>query len=97
MTDIENKEQLWHRRHGHLSEHNLQKLSKTNMLEHFDYDTNKRIGFFEARACELFGKLNTEFLQILSVFCSRYTVVQEKGVDYCHIKHKPEDVLVVLG
>ena len=48
VTDIENKERLWHRRYGHLGEQNLQKLSKTNMLEHFDYDTKKRIGFCEA-------------------------------------------------
>ena len=48
VTDIKNKERLWHHRYGHLGEQNLQKLSKTNMLEHFDYDTKKRISFCEA-------------------------------------------------
>ena len=47
-TDDNNKERLWHRRYGHVGEKNLQKLAKTKMVERFDYDTQKQIGFCES-------------------------------------------------
>ena len=43
-----NKERLWHRRYGHLSEHGLQKLAKKEMVDNFDYDASNKIGFCEA-------------------------------------------------
>lgn len=47
VTDIENKERLWHRRYGHLGEENLRKLAKLEMTEQFDYNEKKNIGFCE--------------------------------------------------
>ena len=43
-----NKERLWHRRYGHLSEHGLHKLAKKEMVDNFNYDTSNMIGFCEA-------------------------------------------------
>ena len=44
----DSKERLRHRRYGHVGEQNLQKLAKDEMLQQFDYDTNKRVGFCES-------------------------------------------------
>ena len=47
-TKSDNKERLWHRRYGHVGEQNLQRLAKNGMVEKFDYDSKKRIGFCES-------------------------------------------------
>ena len=47
-TNNDSKERLWHRRYGHMGEKNLQKLAKDEMLQQFDYDTNKRVSFCES-------------------------------------------------
>lgn len=41
------RENLWHRRFGHLGERNLQKLTKENLVNGFDYDVSREIGFCE--------------------------------------------------
>ena len=43
-----NKERLWHRRYGHLSEQNLQMLTRNGLVECFDYDLTNSVGFCEA-------------------------------------------------
>ena len=43
----EMKENVWHRRFGHLGVRNLQKLAKNKLVDGFDYDTSKEIGFCE--------------------------------------------------
>ena len=47
-TNDNNKERLWHRRYGHVGETNLRKLTKHKMVEKFDYDAQKQIGFCES-------------------------------------------------
>lgn len=42
-----NKEELWHRRLGHLGEKNLCKLARDKLVDGFDYDVSKRINFCE--------------------------------------------------
>ena len=41
------KEDVWHRRLGHLGEQNLQKLAKNELAVGFDYDVSKEIHFCE--------------------------------------------------
>ena len=41
------KERLWHRRYGHLGEKNLKNLASNGLVNHFDYDASKEIGFCE--------------------------------------------------
>ena len=48
MITEKNKERLWHRRYGHLSEQGLQKLAKKRLVDNFDYDAGSKIGFCEA-------------------------------------------------
>ena len=43
----EMKENVWHRRFGHLGVRNLQKLAKNKLVDGFDYDTSKEIVFCE--------------------------------------------------
>lgn len=45
-NDQFSKEDLWHRRYGHLGVENLQKLAKDNLVDGFDYYTSK-ISFCE--------------------------------------------------
>ena len=47
VVQSESKERLWHRRYGHLGEKSLQKLAKRELVEQFDYNVSKRIGFCE--------------------------------------------------
>ena len=47
-TNDNNKERLWHRRYGHVGKTNLRKLTKLKMVEKFDYDAQKQIGFCES-------------------------------------------------
>lgn len=47
VVEKENKERLWHRRYGHLGEKSLQKLAKTGLVERFDYNVKRGIGFCE--------------------------------------------------
>ena len=44
----ETKETIWHRRFGHLSAQNLQKLRRDQMVSGFDFDASKDIGFCES-------------------------------------------------
>ena len=46
-VEKESKERLWHRRYGHLGEHNLKKLAGKKLVDHFDYDGSKEIGLCE--------------------------------------------------
>ncbi len=41
------KENLWHRRFGHLGEGNLRTLAKDGLVNGFDYDVSKNIDFCE--------------------------------------------------
>ena len=43
-----NKERLWHRRFGHLSEQGMQKLARKELVNHMDYNTSREVGFCEA-------------------------------------------------
>ena len=47
LAEEGNNEKLWHRRFGHLGENNLRKLVKKNLVEQFDYNATKSIGFCE--------------------------------------------------
>ena len=42
------KEEVWHRRFGHLGVRNLQKLAKDELVSGYDYDVSKQIGFCES-------------------------------------------------
>ena len=44
---VESKEEVWHRRFGHLGVRNLQKLAKDELVSGYDYDVSKDIGFCE--------------------------------------------------
>ena len=46
----ESKEEVWHRRFGHLGVRNLQKLAKDKLVSGYDYDVSKEIGFCESCA-----------------------------------------------
>ena len=46
----ESKEQVWHRRFGHLEVRNLKKLAKDRLVDGFDYDESKEICFCESCA-----------------------------------------------
>ena len=46
-TIVESKENLWHRRFGHLGEKNLSTLKKDELVSGFDYNTAGAIGFCE--------------------------------------------------
>ena len=46
----ETREEVWHRRFGHLGARNLQKLAKDKLVDGFDYDVSKQIGFCESCA-----------------------------------------------
>ena len=45
--DSSSKEDLWHRRYGHLGVKSLQKLSRGNLVEEFDYNASNDISFCE--------------------------------------------------
>ena len=47
MTDKESKENLWHRRYGHLGEQNLQRIAREKLVKQFNYDVSNTIGFCE--------------------------------------------------
>ena len=46
----ETRGEVWHRRFGHLGARNLQKLAKDKLVDGFDYDVSKKIGFCESCA-----------------------------------------------
>ena len=41
------KEDLWHRRYGHISVKNLQKLAREHLVEEYDYSEMNEIKFCE--------------------------------------------------
>ena len=43
----ESKEEIWHRRLGHLGEKSLYKLARNKLVDGFDYDVSKKIDFCE--------------------------------------------------
>ena len=45
--DCSSKEDIWHRRYGHLGVKSLQKLARGNLIEEFDYNTSNDISFCE--------------------------------------------------
>ena len=44
---LESKESIWLCRYGHLGEQNLQKLARRILVDKFDFDSSKQIGFCE--------------------------------------------------
>ena len=44
----ETKEDIWHRRYGHLGLQNLKKLAKEELVEGFDYNISREISFCES-------------------------------------------------
>ena len=44
----DSKEDIWHKRFGHLGVGNLQRLSRENLAVGFNYDTSRQLTFFEA-------------------------------------------------
>ena len=46
-TDCLSKEDLWHRRYGHLGAKSLQQLARSNLVEEFDYNASNEISFCE--------------------------------------------------
>ncbi|RXN36740.1 Retrovirus-related Pol poly from transposon TNT 1-94 [Labeo rohita] len=46
----ETKEQIWHRRYGHLGIHNLKKLRSECLVDGFDFDVSKDIDFCDSCA-----------------------------------------------
>ena len=44
----ETREDVWHRRYGHLRTRNLQKLAKHKLVNGFDFDMTKEINFCES-------------------------------------------------
>ena len=46
----ETKEKVWHQCFGHLGVQNLQKISKNELVNGFDYDVSEGIGFCESCA-----------------------------------------------
>ena len=48
VADKSGKERLWHRRYGHLGEQNLKNLATQRMVQNFDYDPRRSIGFCES-------------------------------------------------
>lgn len=47
-TESTSKEKLWHRRYGHLGEQNLQRIAKNKLVDEFDFNVSKSIGFCES-------------------------------------------------
>ena len=41
-------EMLWHRRYGHVGEHNFKDLANGKLVEKFDYDSSRDLGFCES-------------------------------------------------
>ena len=91
MTNSDNKERLWHRRYGHLGEQNLQKLAKTEMIEKFDYNAKKRIGFCETcvggkhhrSPFEKSTRHTTELLELVhSDVCGKMGEKSQGGAEY---------------
>ena len=61
------KEEIWHRRYGHLGAQNLQKLVRENMANGLDFDVTKNLNFCEPCAdgkhhCHLFQNMLGENL-----------------------------------
>ena len=50
--ELVTKEEMWHRRLGHLGKQSLQKLAKNELLVGFNYDVSKEIHFCEPYAQE---------------------------------------------
>ena len=44
---VQCKEELWHRRYGHLGTQSLQKLARDKLVDNFDFDASKEIDFCE--------------------------------------------------
>ena len=47
-TKVEGKENLWHRRYGHLGTKGLQQLARERLVDGFNYDHQKKIDFCES-------------------------------------------------
>ena len=46
----ESKEEVWHRRYGHLGARSLQRLARDDLVDGFDYDVLQEIRFCESCA-----------------------------------------------
>ena len=90
-TAVADKEQLWHRRFGHIGEDKLKGLANKELVECFDYDSSKSIGFCE---CCIGGKQHrtpfvsssteaTELLELIhSDVCGKISEKSIGGAQY---------------
>ena len=47
VNAVQCKEELWHRRYGHLGTQSLWKLARDKLVDNFDFDVSKEIDFCE--------------------------------------------------
>ncbi|GAB1600790.1 hypothetical protein Ahia01_000357100 [Argonauta hians] len=90
--DGNSKEEIWHRRFGHLGEKNLQKLVKNQIVTGLDYNINKEIKFCEpcldgkhhrTSFPKSRGKRATQLLEIVhSDVCGRIEAKSLGGAEY---------------
>lgn len=88
----ETREDVWHRRYGHLGVRNLQKLAKGKLVDGFDYDASKEINFCEACAegkhhrCQFptsGGRRSEELLGLVhSDVCGKMSAQSLGGAEY---------------
>ena len=88
---VKSWERLWHRRYGQVGLQNLQKLTKNEMIEQFDYDSKKWIRFCESCVS---GKIHhnpfkpsrrhtTESLELVySDVCGKMDEKSQGGAEY---------------
>ncbi len=56
----DSKEQVWHRRYGHLGMQNLKKMCSESLVDGFDFDVSKDIDFCESCVA---GKASSQYVQ----------------------------------
>ena len=86
------KERLWHRRHGYIGEKNLKKLADKRLVNNFDYDVSKQIGFCETCTRgkhhrnpfqSTGGTCSNELLELVySDVCGKMNTKSIEGADY---------------
>ena len=88
----ETKEDVWHRRYGHLGTRNLQKLAKHELVNGFDFDMTKEINFCEScvegkhhrrHFPTIGGKRSVEPLDLVhSDVCGKISTESLSGAEY---------------
>ncbi len=86
-TRNNDQEKLWHRRFGHLGEQNLRKLAREELVEYFNYDVSKSIGFWGLVSVENIIAAHspqvTEPLELVhSDVCGTMSVKSLEGAEY---------------